>query len=134
VKIFDLKANQKAHLDRAKEASANGDVRGYNESMLFVNSIEKEIRAIEGSPDNSIRRMQGPSGEILADKGPRPTGRRALGAGYTKAIHHLIASRGVEMMPERRGWFRRLCASNVIRCTVRRLQRGGRLRCPGNRG
>ncbi len=96
MKIFDLKANRQAHLDRAKEASANGDVRGYNESMLYVNSIQKEIQAIEGSPDNTIRRLQSPSGALLADDGPRPSGRRDVLAtpAYAKAFHEFLTSGG----------------------------------------
>lgn len=95
MKLFDLKANQKAHLQRAQEASANGDTRGYAEAMTYVNSIQREIQAIEGN--NSILQMRGPGGAILADGGaPQPelSGRRTLGAGYAKALHGFLMSGG----------------------------------------
>jgi HK97 family phage major capsid protein len=93
VKLFELKANMQAHLTRAREASANGDVRGYGESMAYANSCQKEIQAL--SKNNSILGMVGENGEILADAGPRPSGgRRVLGAGYAKALHAFVISGG----------------------------------------
>ena len=59
--------------------------------------LEREVQAIENSPNNSIRRMQGPGGTLLTDNGPRPDGRRVLGSDYAQALHRFVASRGREV-------------------------------------
>jgi HK97 family phage major capsid protein len=100
VKLFELKGNLQTQLQAAREASAKGDDRTYGQHMQSVSYLQREISAIEGSPNNSIRRMQGPEGVLLADDGPRPRGRRALDPAYAKAFHRFIASRGHEALPE----------------------------------
>jgi HK97 family phage major capsid protein len=98
MKLFELKAAMEGHLGQARLAAAHTNHKEYAENMEAAQRLEKEIKALEAN--NTIRGMQGPGGVLLTDAGQRPTGRRVLGAGYAKALHRFIASRGQEMMPE----------------------------------
>jgi HK97 family phage major capsid protein len=95
MKLFELKENLQSRLADARQAAAKGDDREYGQQMGFVSNLQREIAALEAN--NSIRGMV-KDGVVLSDA--RPTGRRALSPAYAKALHHFIASRGQEMMPE----------------------------------
>jgi HK97 family phage major capsid protein len=94
MKLFELKGNLQTQLAAAREAAASGNDREYGQHMATVSHLQREIQALENSPSNSIRRMQGPEGILLADSGPRPSGQRVLGAGYAKALHQFLLSGG----------------------------------------
>jgi HK97 family phage major capsid protein len=96
MKLFELKENLQGQLAAAREAAAKGNDQLYGQHMGCVNSIQREIATLEAN--NSIRGLV-KDGVVLSD-GARPTGRRALTPAYAKALHHFIASRGQEMMPE----------------------------------
>jgi HK97 family phage major capsid protein len=94
MKLFELKGNLQAQLAAAREAAAKGDDRLYGQHMGCVSGLQREIQAIEGSPNNSIRRMVAPEGVVFTDPGDPSSGRRVLGTEYAKALHRFIASRG----------------------------------------
>jgi HK97 family phage major capsid protein len=98
MQLFEIKGNIQARLADARECMSKGDHAGYAQQMTFVDNLQKQAAAIEAN--NSIRKMQTPDGLVLAGEGSRPTGRRALTPAYAKALHHFIASRGQELMPE----------------------------------
>ena len=102
MKLFDLKANLQSQLSAAREAASRGDDRQYGDHMAATVRIQKEIAAIEGSPNNSIRRMQSPEGVLLADNGPRPAnewGRRYLPSALAGSLHAFIMSGGKAVDP-----------------------------------
>lgn len=94
MKIFDLKQEQKAYMESARLTASAGNDGGYAAAMTQVTRLQREIEAIENSPNNTIRRMQSPGGALLADGSPRPNGRRFLGAEYAKALHGFVISGG----------------------------------------
>jgi HK97 family phage major capsid protein len=98
MKLFELRENLQGQLQAAREAAAAGNDHMYGSHMAATVRIQKEIAAIEGN--NTVLRMQGPSGAILTDDGARPTGRRALTTAYAKALHRFVASRGKEYSDE----------------------------------
>lgn len=97
MQLFDLKQNQQAHLADAREASAKGDVIKYQHHMTYVNSIQKEVDALEAN--NTIRRMQTPEGHLLADPGTGTKGRRRFGVQHAQAFCKYVASGGRTMDP-----------------------------------
>ena len=98
MKLIELQQNLQGQLQAAREAAAAGNDHLYGIHMAATVRIQREIAAIKGN--NTILQMTAPDGSLIADAGPRPTGRRVLGAGYAKALHHFIATRGIEMGPE----------------------------------
>jgi HK97 family phage major capsid protein len=100
VQLFAAKKLLQDQLAAAREAAANHDNQGYANNMAGAANTQREISRLEAN--NSIRGMQGTDGSLLTDGEDTRTrsGRPALGAAYAKALHHFIATRGIEMSPE----------------------------------
>jgi len=95
MKLFELKGNLQSQLQAAREAAAKGDDKTYGMHMGCVAGLQREIQALEGSPNSSIRRMVSPEGTLLVDGGQRPTGRRKfLPSDLAGALHTMIVSGG----------------------------------------
>jgi HK97 family phage major capsid protein len=95
MKLFDLKETLKGQLQAAREAAAAGQDHIYAANMNGAANTQRAIREIENSPNNSIRGMQSKDGFLLADNGPRPTGRRKfLPSDLAGALHSMIVSGG----------------------------------------
>jgi HK97 family phage major capsid protein len=93
VRLFEAKKLLQEQLASAREAAANHNDQGYATHMNAAANTQREITALEAN--NSILRMRDPgTGAVLADGGPRPEGRRVLGAEYARALHGFIKSGG----------------------------------------
>lgn len=100
MKVFDLKANLQGQLEAAREVASRGDMEQYAQHMVSVNNLQKEIVAIEGSPNNTIRRMQGPGGTLFADGGSRPGAGNRFGVEHATAFYRYVASGGRDIDPK----------------------------------
>jgi HK97 family phage major capsid protein len=107
MKLFDLKQQHQALLTDARAAAAKGNTESYNSYMMSAARVEHEITAIENSPNNSIRKLQGPGGVILSDTGSRPKAERGryLPSALAGALHSFIISGGKNADPQLMEYF-----------------------------
>ncbi len=99
MQLFEINGNIQARLADARECMSKGDHAGYAQQMTFVDNLQKQAAVIER--DNSIRGMVKDGVILPGGDGPRPSsGRRPMTPPQARALHHFIASRGIEMAPE----------------------------------
>ena len=104
MKLIELKQNKEAQLSAAREAMAQGHDRNYGDHMAAVLRIQKEIDAIEGSPNNSIlRQFPNPTTLLMGGSGaPRSDYRvpkKTFSPDYVNDFFTMIKTKGTQIGP-----------------------------------